>query len=115
MKIKRLKKKRIAIIEPEGDLYAPQMEELDKCVSAVMRENYSRLVLNMEKVNHIDYRCLNTLTELSEKIRGIKGELLLIGANNYVLNILRVVGLDQFLQINASSFKGRARHLEGCE
>lgn len=103
MKTKKFKEKRTAIIEPKGDLTSAKIAELEQCFYTLIRERYVRLILNMEKVEHINYFCFKNMIEESETIRNFQGELFVVGVNSYLLSILQLVGAEDFFQVCCSN------------
>lgn len=99
MRTKKFKEKRTAIIEPKGDLNPAKIEELEQCFRTLIGESYLRLILNMEKVEHINYFCFKNMIEQSETLRNFQGEIFVVGVNNYLLSILQLVGAEDLFQV----------------
>ena len=87
----------ILVIDGNDDIDIQRMEEIKNIISSqIERRNY-KVVLNLEKTEHINYSGIEMLVERLFRVRDYHGDIKLAGVNDYLRNIFIVAGAyDQF-------------------
>ncbi len=84
----------VRVLVPRGEIAGDGYELLERACHWPLRLGGPRLVLDLSRVSHLDYRGLPALGRIARGLRAEGGDLRLAAASNYLRTILRFVGLD---------------------
>ncbi|MCB1177044.1 MAG: STAS domain-containing protein [Leptospiraceae bacterium] len=90
---------KVKIIEIHGKFDIESTEEFEALFQKQMEENPSILVIDMNKLEYIDSSGIGSLIKSLNTIKNKKGNLILVGLNNMILNVFKLAKLDMFFQI----------------
>jgi len=88
----------VAVVHLSGELSHFEMQELEKFLGKLMNSAKLKVVLNFQKVEHVNYKTIHRLLERVTRLRSLKGDLKFASLNNYNRNILRFTGADQIVE-----------------
>ena len=71
-------------------------------LNSLLDKNTRNIALNLSKVTYLDSGALNVLIYAHNSLRKREGALVLIQPNEYVRDVLEVVGLDKLVKIYTS-------------
>jgi anti-anti-sigma factor len=72
---------------------------LKSYVNALLEKDCTRIALNLSEVTYLDSGALNVLIYSHNMLKKRNGNLVLIEPNEYVKDVLEVVGLDKLVKI----------------
>jgi len=87
----------ILVMEVDGELQFNNVRQFDSVLNLALREDVGRVVLDLSKVEHIDYKLVPHLLDRIIEIHCQGGQLKLAGMNRYVSNILTAFGFEEEL------------------
>ncbi len=88
----------VSIIDPEGEIDDHEGKRIMHQISRLMRYDLSKIVLDLSKVQHIDFRVLNELGAAAAVSSFKDGGIKLANLNAYNKEILKMVGVDRYLE-----------------
>lgn len=68
-------------------------------INALLDKDFRNIALNLSKVTYLDSGALNVLIYAHNALKKHEGSLVLIQPNEYVKDVLEVVGLDRLVKI----------------
>jgi anti-sigma B factor antagonist len=68
-------------------------------ISALVLEGASKIALNLSQVTYLDSGALNVFIFSNNTLKKEKGELTLVEPNEYVMDVLEVVGLTRLISV----------------
>lgn len=101
MKIKTRYTKDIAIIEIEGRININSSKLIEE-VGSILDFGVQKIIIDMENVDFIDYNGLSVLAIAYKSALNQKGVMKLCGISLHILELLRVVKLDEVFDIYAN-------------
>jgi len=72
---------------------------LKSFIITLIEEGAKKIALNLSEVNYLDSGALNVLIYSNNALKKSEGELGLIEPNDYVMDVLEVVGLTELIKI----------------
>ncbi len=87
------------IIELDGELNYSSYLEFDKHIARAVGEKAGRVVINMEKLTHIDSMGLGALTRAWKSTDHIGATLVLTGVQPNVLKMIKLINIDSRMKI----------------
>ena len=92
----------VIVFTMSGDVGQTEMAEFSRELGARLADHARRFVLQMDRVEHVQYHCLDLLIRGCALLKRTGGELRIAGASKYVRNIMRFVGVEQHFRVYAS-------------
>lgn len=89
----------VKVIEIQGKFDIESTEEFETLFQKQMESNPSTIAIDMNKLEYIDSSGIGTLIKSLNTIKNNKGNLILVGLNNMILNVFKLAKLDMFFQI----------------
>jgi anti-anti-sigma factor len=74
---------------------------LKSYINTLLEKNITRVALNLAEVTYLDSGALNVLIYCHNSVKRKGGDLVLIEPNEYVRDVLEVVGLNKLVKIYA--------------
>ena len=68
----------------------------------VDRQNRSRLILDLSKVQYLSSSALGVLVPLHEKIKNLKGQLVLCGVNSDIRKVFKITRLEKLFAFKST-------------
>ena len=94
--------KDISIIDVNVDIDLQKMDEIKTVISSLIDNGKCKVILNLKETKHINYLSIDILLERLIRLRQLDGDLRLVIASDYLVNIFKVVGADnQFRSYNS--------------
>ncbi len=87
----------VRVFLPRGEIAGDGYGLIERAVRPPLRQGAPRIVLDLSRVDHLDYRGLPALGRAAAWLRAEGGDLRLAGASVYLRTILRFVGLEEEL------------------
>ncbi|HUB07791.1 MAG TPA: STAS domain-containing protein [Myxococcales bacterium] len=87
----------VRVFLPRGEVSGEGYALIERAVRPPLRPGAPRIVLDLSRVDHLDYRGLPALGRAAARLRAEGGDLRLAGASSYLKAILRFGGLDSVL------------------
>jgi anti-anti-sigma factor len=88
----------ISVFGLSGDLDKFEGRQLLKSVAGLIQQEWVKIVLDFKGVDHVHYQVLKDLVTVSVAASTLNGHIKLANMNRYHRDILRVVGLEDFLE-----------------
>ena len=88
----------ISVIDINGDIDFREMIRIKGVIGSLIEKERIKVVLNLKAVDHINYLSIGVLVEQLKTLRNLNGDLKLSGMSNYLRNIFKAVGMDQFFE-----------------
>ena len=89
----------VIVFTMSGDVGQTEMAEFSRELGVRLADGARRFVLQMERVDHVQYHCLDLLIRSCAMLKRQGGELRIAGASKYVRNIMRFVGVEQHFRV----------------
>ena len=87
----------VEILRCPGDLNASQMVQIKSRFNRLLNRHRKFFLLDLRRANHADLAGLGILIERIRRVRSMKGDIRLFNLRPEVLDILRLVGLNQVI------------------
>ncbi|MHB8417418.1 MAG: STAS domain-containing protein [Myxococcales bacterium] len=84
----------VRVLLPRGEVSGDGYELIERAARLPLRQAGPRIVLDLSRVDHLDYRGLPALGRAAARLRSEGGDLRLAGGSAYLKTILRFAGLD---------------------
>lgn len=104
----------VAIVRPDGELGITELRALAQHCFRCAQEGEVQLVLDLEYVDHIDYRGVGMLVAARQLLRRQGGDLVLANASPYLVAILRAAGAHGKLELSRTLAAAKARFYAGA-
>jgi len=85
----------ISVVGLHGKLSRDNMHVLEKVLSSLSECSQNNVVLNFERIEHVDYRMVRRIIERMVAFKCDGGDLKVAAANGYIRSIMRATGLDE--------------------
>ena len=85
----------IVVMEVTGELGLSNVRQFDSVLDLALRSDVGRLVLDVTRLAHIDYKLVPHLLDRMIEIECLGGKLKFAGWNPYIANILKVMGFEE--------------------
>ena len=86
----------IAIFGLTGDLDTFEGKQLLRSLARLLHRDWVKIVLDFERVEHVNYQVLAELVSLAVASHTLAGQIKLANISPYHRNLLRVAGVDEF-------------------
>ena len=103
----------VAVVRPEGELSVTELRALAQHCFRCAQEGAVRLVLDLQFVEHLDYRGVGMLVAARQLLRRQGGDLILANASPYLVALLRAAGAHGKLETGVSVEAAKARFFSG--
>lgn len=87
----------VVVMGVSGILEISNVRQFDSVLTNALREEVGRVVLDISRLNHLDYKLVPHLVDRMIEIQCQGGEIKLAGGNDYVSNILKAMGFEEEL------------------
>jgi anti-anti-sigma factor len=91
------------VIIPGKRLTSIEAESLIECAGIIIRENPSKIAVNLENVEAIDSSGISFLVKIAKSARSENIELILYGMNESLNRLFYAAGLDSFFTISTTA------------
>lgn len=88
----------VAVLHLTGELNYREVQEIEGILGELMKSAKTKVVLNFQKVDHVNYKTLQSLLEKTLKMRSLEGDLKCASLNYYTQNIFKFSGVDQVME-----------------
>lgn len=88
----------VAVVHLSGEVSHFEMQELEAVLRKLTHSKKVKVVLNFQKVEHVNYKTISRLLERASRLRSLSGDLKCASLNSYTRNIFRFTGLDQAVE-----------------
>lgn len=87
----------VLVMGISGILNLNNVRQFDSVLNSALKKEGGRLVLDLSRLSHIDYKLVPHLVDKIIEIQCQGGEIRLASGNDYVSNILKAMGFDEEL------------------
>lgn len=84
--------KKVVILTLKGDIDIEDIVALKGIISSFIEKDQSFFILDFSKVAHINVSGIEYLHERKERVRGLAGDIKIIGASEYIKNLFIYAG-----------------------
>lgn len=98
----------VSIVRPDGELGVTELRALAQHCFRCAQEGELQLVLDLEFVEHIDYRGVGMLIAARQLLKRQGGDLVLANASPYLIAILRAAGAHGKLEVSPTLAAAKA-------
>ncbi|MHC5111141.1 MAG: STAS domain-containing protein [Planctomycetota bacterium] len=88
------------VVKPEGKVTAANANELRKELQSLVSDGHVHLVIDLSHVDMIDSRGLSVFIVCHQSVSEAGGSLSVIGANEDLRGLFRVMRLDEHFSVN---------------
>jgi len=88
----------VAVLHLSGEVSYQEMLKIEGILGELLKSAKTKIVLNFQKVEHVNYKIIQNLLDRALKLRRLEGDLKCASLNNYNQNIFRFTGADQFME-----------------
>jgi len=85
----------VNVVDVQGELSRHNVGDLDRTLSSLSERAQFNVVLDFEKLRHLDYRLVQHIADRIIEFQCDGGDLKVAGASNYVRHILQAMGLEE--------------------
>lgn len=87
----------IPVVGFDGNLSRNNVKWLDDVIYSVFRSGQTNIILDLSKVQHVDYRLVQHLSNRIRELKHAGGGISLAAANHYVKKIFEAMGWQEEL------------------
>jgi anti-anti-sigma factor len=98
----------VAVIVAEGEMGDCELTVLGEELFRLAHLGRRRVILDLTRVDHVDYRGLKSLAARARLLRAGGGDLKVCGLSNYVRAIFRVAGVEGDFDIHETAAAAHA-------
>ena len=106
--IKKISENEADVIVVVGEVDASSSITLDNAISEVIENGRKSLLIDCTDLDYISSAGLGVFMSYIEEIKRKSIGLVIFGLNEKVMNVFRILGLDQLLHIAADKAKAKA-------
>ena len=89
----------VAILRCEGEMGTMELAHLGEELFRLAHRGVRKVVVDLAKVEHVDYRGLKAMAARARLLRGAGGDLKLAGLSPYLATIFRAAGVEEEFQM----------------
>jgi anti-sigma B factor antagonist len=89
----------VTVLRLAGDLSLQDMEGLLRVLTDMSIKGKTKVILNFRQVSHVALGGISKLTERHLRLRGMGGEIKLVGLAPYVANLFKLVGAFGYFDV----------------
>jgi anti-anti-sigma factor len=88
----------VSVLHLSGEVSYPEMSQIAEMLGELLDSAKTKIVLNFQKVEHVNYKSIQSLLEEAFKLRRLEGDLKCASLSRYNKNIFRFTGADQLVE-----------------
>ena len=88
----------VSVLHLSGEVSYSEMNQIEGILGELLSSAKTKIVLNFQKVEHVNYKTIQTLLTEAFKLRKLEGDLKCASLNHYNRNIFRFTGADQVME-----------------
>lgn len=88
----------VAVLHLSGEVSYQEMAKIEGILGELLKSEKTKIVLNFQKVEHVNYKIIQNLLDRALKLRRIEGDLKCASLSNYNQNIFRFTGADKIVE-----------------
>jgi len=85
----------ISVVDVAGDLSRHNIKHLEEVLTSCSRCGQMNIILNFERLKHIDYQLVRRLADHIVTFQCEGGDIKMASVSSYVQSILKVMGLEE--------------------
>lgn len=90
------------VVTLRGDIYVEQTEELLETVNSIIEKSPKEVIINIKDLKSITSSGIGKIVLLYKGLNQKNGKIKIIGVNETIMQIFRVVKLDKLVEIEES-------------
>ena len=94
--IRTVKKVTILDVDDKGEEYTKALEQV---AETLLKENLVRIIVNLDRTEYFDSRCIAVLTDLLKQCRHAGGDLKLINVKSSIMRLLEITSLNKVFEM----------------
>lgn len=107
-KVEIVREGNLAVLRTDGYINREGGEEIERCITRLMEQGVSRIVLNLEKTKIVNSIGISILIEVLEKLMEKKGALAFCRLTPTIDKTFRIMGLAQYAGIHDTEAQATA-------
>lgn len=88
----------VTVLHLTGEVSHSEMHQIEGMLGELIISNKHKVVLNFQKVDHVNYKTIFRLLDRVTKLRSLAGDLKCASMNSYTQKIFRFTGADQIVE-----------------
>ncbi|MDR0967170.1 MAG: STAS domain-containing protein [Myxococcales bacterium] len=93
----------VAVLRCAGEMGNLELAQIGEELFRLSRRGHQKVVLDLSRVEHLDYRSLGALSAQARLLRSMGGDLKLCGLSPYLAAIFRAAGLEEAFETYAEA------------
>jgi anti-sigma B factor antagonist len=89
----------VAVLSLIGDIDMEEVVDIKNAIASIMSEGCYALVLDLNRVQHINVTGIGILIDSLHRLRALRGDLRLCHLNPYLRHVLEIMGLTRIFRI----------------
>ena len=85
----------IPVLGVDGELSRRNLRWLDDMIYSVLKHGQSHVILDLSRVQHVDYKLVEHLNKRIKELKNVGGGIALAAANYYVRRIFEAMGWQE--------------------
>jgi anti-anti-sigma factor len=94
--IEAVNNKMISFFLPSGEIDEKEFEKIEKKFKDKIEANEYNIIIDLSRVNHINYKVVGSLIEYQKKFKESGGDIKLVNVSPYLYDIFRLYGFYPF-------------------
>jgi len=96
MKLMQLEENKVVFLSLTGEIDEVEFKTLATRLRKLIEEGQINLVLDLSKVEHMNYKVVGELIEWQKRFHDYNGDIKLVNVSSYLYDILRLYGFYPF-------------------
>jgi anti-anti-sigma factor len=88
----------VSVLHLSGEVSHSEMSQITGILGELLSSAKTKIVLNFQKVEHINYKSIQSLLNEAFKLRRLEGDLKCASLNHYNKKIFRFTGADEIVE-----------------
>jgi anti-anti-sigma factor len=105
----------VSVLHLSGEVSYSEMSQIEGILGELLSSAKTKVVLNFQKVEHVNYKTIKNLLDEALKLRRLEGDLKCASMNRYNKNIFRFTGADQVVESYDSVYDAVMSFHDGAE
>jgi anti-sigma B factor antagonist len=98
----------VAVVRCEGEMGELELAHLGEELFRLANRGCRRVVVDLSRVDHVDYRGVRPLAARARLLRGAGGDLKLAGLSAYLRAIFRAAGVEEEFEMHPDAESAKA-------
>ncbi len=96
MKLMQVEENKVVFLSLNGEIDEEAYSLVDTRLKKLMQDGHTNVVLDVGKVEHLNYKIVGELIEWQKRFQEYNGDIKLVNVSSYLYDILRLYGFYPF-------------------